>query len=269
VPLDYTVTRLSTTAVKGLLLHHPDSIDLTSQGAAGDRLFYLVDDAGRLQSCTHNPGLYGLRAAYDPASRRLDVSRGDERLLGGVVEPAMAVDTDMRGLRTLRADVVADPVWSTFFSDLVGRPVRLLQARGSAYDVHPVTLLGTGSVAELARRSGVPIDARRFRMLIEFSGGDPHVEDSWNQRLLQVGGAVLRAGGPVKRCAATTRHPDSGAVDLQTLQLITAYRGRQQSALGLGANFGIYGDVVTPGTISVGDHLRLVQAPDADVGAPR
>ena len=179
-------------------------------------------------------------------------------LIGGIIEPAMAVDTDMWGLRTITSDIVADPVWSTFFSDIVGRRVQLVHARGSAYDVHPVTLLGTGSVEELARHAGIPeVDSRRFRMLIEFAGGEPHVEDSWEGKLLEVGDAVLRAGGPVKRCAATTRDPDSGAVDLQTLRLIMAYRGRQRSALGVGAHFGIYGEVVRPGTVSVGDRLTV------------
>jgi hypothetical protein len=258
VPSDFTVTRLSTTPVKGLMLHHPDSIELTAQGAVGDRRFYLLDDAGALQSCTRNPGLFGLRATYDVETRRLEVSRDDDVLLGGTVEPSAAVDTDMWGLRTIVGDVVADPAWSTFFSDIVGQPVQLVQARDSAFDVHPVTLLGTASVAELARRAGVPeVDSRRFRMLIEFSGGDPHVEDTWAGRLLEVGEATLRAGGPVKRCAATTRDPDSGAVDLQTLRLITGYRGRQESVFGLGANFGVYGEVVEPGTISVGDRLKV------------
>lgn len=53
-------------------------------------------------------------------------------------------------------------------------------------------------------------------------------------------------------------------MNLQTLRLITAYRGRQESALGLGANFGVYGEVITPGTVSVGDSLRLVQERDVD-----
>jgi uncharacterized protein YcbX len=262
VPIDFTITRLSITPVKGLSLHHPDSIDLTIQGAVGDRLFYLLDDTGRLQSCTRNPGLYGLKAAYDTKTRRLEVTRGDQVLLGGIIEPAMAVDTDMWGLRTITSDVVADPVWSTFFSDILGRRVHLVQARGSAYDVQPVTLLGTGTVAELARHAGLPqVDSRRFRMLIEFSGGHPHIEDSWDGKLLRVGDALLRGGGPVQRCAATTRHPDSGSVDLQTLRLITGYRGRQDSVFGFGANFGVYGDVVEPGTISVGDALRLCTDP--------
>jgi uncharacterized protein YcbX len=258
VPIDYTITRLSVTAIKGLSLHHPDSIELTTYGAVGDRLFYLVDDDGALQSCTRNPGLYGLSAAYDRESRRLVVTRGDEVLVAGIAEPASAVDTDMWGLRRISGDTLSDPAWSNFFSGVVGERVHLVQARDSAFDVQPVTLLGTSSVEELARRAGLTgVDPRRFRMLIEFAGGDPHVEDTWTGKHLRVGDAVLRAGGPVKRCAATTRHPDSGAVDLQTLRMVLAYRGRQSSELGLGANFGTYGAVLEPGTISVGDRLTV------------
>jgi uncharacterized protein YcbX len=61
----------------------------------------------------------------------------------------------------------------------------------------------------------------------------------------------------VKRCAATTRAPASGAVDLQTLRLITAYRGRRESELGVGATFGLYCHVLEPGTVSGGDRLRV------------
>ena len=259
MPTVLSVARLSTTPVKGLSLHHPQSIELTEHGAVGDRRFYLVDDAGKLQSCTANPGLLPLAARYDGDSRRLQVLRGHEVVCAGVVETAAPVDTDMWGLRTITSDVVADPRWSTFFSDVLEKEVCLVQARSSGYDVHPATIVGTSSFGELARRSGLDsVDGRRFRMLIEFSGGEPHVEDSWGGTLLRVGSAVLRGGGPVKRCAATTRNPDSGAVDLQTLRLITAYRGRRDSVLGVGATFGLYCDVLEPGTVSVGDRLHVV-----------
>lgn len=258
MPTDYTVTRLSTTPIKGLTLHHPESIDLTARGVAGDRQFLLVDEDGRVQSCTRNPGLYGLVASWDEKNRRLDVSQGDDVLMGGIVEPSSTAEADMFGLRTIEADVVADPAWSDFFTDRVGRRVTFLQARGAAFDVHPATLLGTASVDELARRSGLPgVDPSRFRMLIEFASDEPHVEDSWHGSQVEVGDAVLRAGGPVKRCAATTRNPESGAVDLQTLRLITDYRGRQESELGSGAHFGVYGAVIEPGAIAVGDRLRV------------
>lgn len=258
VPIDYTVTRLSTTPIKGLALHHPDSVEVTQHGVPGDRQFYLIDESGKLQSCTRNQSLYGLTAAWDRQSRRLEVRRGDEVLISGDIEPTTGGRTALSAHRSLEAGVVADPSWSTFFSDVIGQRVHLMQARWAAFDVQPVTLLGTGSVTELARHAGVPrVDSTRFRMLIEFTSDEAHIEDSWNGQSLEVGDTVLRAGGPVKRCAATTRDPASGAVDLQTLKLITDYRGRQSSELGVGANFGVYGTVLEPGKVSVGDRLSV------------
>lgn len=254
----HAVTRISVTPIKGLTLQHPPSIELTSDGVPGDRRFYLVDDAGQLQSCTRNPGLYGLDATWDEARRHLTVARGGDVLVEGTVERAERVDTDLWGMRTVTATVVADPRWSEFFSQQVGRDVRLLEASDSAYDARPATLLGLASVDELARRTASePVDPTRFRMLIEFSGGEPHLEDTWEGRRIRVGGAVLRAEGPVQRCAATTRNPATGEVDLQTLKMIRSYRGRQESIWGLGANLGIYAAVLTPGTVAVGDALEV------------
>lgn len=252
------VARLSVSPVKGLQLQHPPSVELTAQGAVGDRMFYLVDETGRLQSCPHHAGLLELRAEYDATQGRLLISRSDEVLIDCTVEPGRVVAIDLHGLRTVKAAVLADPRWNRFFSGVVGKPVQLVQALEPAFDVHPATLIGSASVRELARRAGLPgVDARRFRMLMEFEGGEPHVEDSWDGVLLNVGGAVLRGGGPVKRCAATTRNPETGEVDLQTLRLITGYRGRRQTSLGPGATFGTYAEVVAPGRVSVGDTLSV------------
>lgn len=252
------ISRLSVTPVKGLALQHPSSIELTPHGAAEDRRFYLVDETGQLQGCSRNRELFGLEPSWDPTTRHLAVARDGEILIDGTVEPGEPIDIDLWGMRTIASTVVADPRWASFFSDLLGRPTRLLEAADAAYDARPVTLLGLASVEELARRAGAePIDPTRFRMLIEFSGGEPHVEDSWEGRLIHVGDAVLRADGPVQRCAATTRNPASGEVDLQTLKMILGYRGRQESIWGLGANFGVYAEVVTPGTIAVGDDLEV------------
>ncbi|SDC92882.1 hypothetical protein SAMN05660690_2975 [Geodermatophilus telluris] len=259
MPAALRVARLSTTPVKGLALHHPHSIELTSHGAVGDRMFYLVDDTGKIQSLTANADLCALAAEYDGEDHRLAVTRGGEVVCTGIVDTAGSIDTDMWGLRTVTSDLVAGAQWNTFFSDVLKKPVRLIRARGAAYDVRPATILGASSIDELARRAGLTeVDARRFRMLIEFSGGEPHAEDSWVGKVLQVGSAVLRVGGPVKRCAATTRNPGSGLVDLQTLRLITSYRGRRDSVLGVGATFGVYCDVLEPGAIAVGDDLRVV-----------
>ena len=49
------------------------------------------------------------------------------------------------------------------------------------------------------------------------------------------------------------------SVDLQTLRMIGAYRGRQETPeFGPGFYFGVYAETVTPGRIAVGDELRLL-----------
>jgi hypothetical protein len=64
---------------------------------------------------------------------------------------------------------------------------------------------------------------------------------------------VARSCGSAARCCGAV----AGAVDLQTLRLITAYRGRRESELGVGATFGLYCEVLEPGTVAVGDCLRV------------
>src|SRR5207244_1296973 len=88
--------------------------------------------------------------------------------------------------------------WSALISDVAGQSLRLVKAdvAGTASDVAPVTLLGEGSLEELSRRSGLaPLDARRFRMLIQFGPCSPHVEDTWEGRVVSIGEARLQVGG--------------------------------------------------------------------------
>jgi uncharacterized protein YcbX len=172
------------------------------------------------------------------------------------------VIADFYGKRKVAGTVVEGP-WNALLSDAAGEPVRLVRANepGAGHDDHPVTLLGEESVAELARRSGAgSVDARRFRMLISFSGLSAHIEDRWQDRTIEIGEAVVRVGGPVPRCAATARDPDRGVRDLPTVRMIRSYRGVQANESGRGVNFGVYADVVAEGVVRVGDPLRVQSA---------
>jgi uncharacterized protein YcbX len=93
-------------------------------------------------------------------------------------------------------------------------------------------------------------------MSIQFSAAGPHAEDGWDRRVLEVGTALIRVAGAVPRCAATTRHPDRGDVDLKTMHLIRGYRGVTSTELGRGIPFGVYADVVRPGILRVGDAME-------------
>ncbi len=252
------VTDLSVTPMKGLALHHPDSVEVTAHGIAGDRELFLLEDSGDIASITDHGPLAHYRAEFDAASGALTVHGPDGAVRSDVAEQGEPVDVDFYGLRTVAA--TRAPSWDAFFSEIVGAPVRLVRGVTLGFDVSGLTLLGTASTAELASRNDLEsVDGRRFRMNVGFSGGAPHVEDTWDGRTLAIGEAVVRVGGPVKRCAATTRNPDTGVVDLQTLRMIGAYRGRQETPeFGPGFYFGVYAETLTPGRVAVGDELRLL-----------
>jgi uncharacterized protein YcbX len=249
---------LSTTPIKGFALHHPETVTLDANGAVGDRDFFLVDDELRLISITRTGAFASWVAAFDVDTGVLTLTHPDGRVLEDEV---VAGDTRVVGHFDEGRDVpgtVVGGTWAKWLSDLAGKPVSLIRAEdpGQAFDVHPVTLVSEASVTDLGQQTeSGSIDARRFRMLMVVAGAGAYEEDSWESRTVRVGTSVLRMRGPVPRCNAVTRNPDSGERDLKTLALISQRRGMLPNASGEGLNFGVYADVVEPGTIKIGDEL--------------
>jgi uncharacterized protein YcbX len=249
-----TLVRISTTPVKSLLLHHPDEIELEPFGVARDRRFYLIREDGRLLAGLHHGPLALVRADWDPGPDRLTLTFPEGEVVEDDVRLGEPVLTDFWGHR-VEGRLVVGP-WSEALSAFAGRPVRLVKTdvRAGGVDAEPLTLVSSESVAELARRAGLDaVDARRFRMLLEIEGCAPHEEDTWSGRHLRIGDAVVEIGGPVPRCATTTRDPDTGMRDLDTLREIAAYRGKRD---GKKIDFGVYAQVVRPGRVRVGDPVE-------------
>jgi hypothetical protein len=254
-----TVVRISTTPVKSLMLHHPDEIRLDPFGVAVDRRFYLIREDGRLLAGVHHGPLALVLADWDALRDRLRLTFPD----GAVVEDDVRLGalelTDFWGHR-VEGRLVVGP-WAEALSVFAGRPVRLVKADVSAgaVDVEPVTLVSSESIAELAGRAGLDsLDGRRFRMLLEIEGCAPHEEDTWRGRHVRIGEALLEIGGPVPRCATTTRDPATGQRDLDTLREIAAYRGKRE---GKHVDFGVYASVVEPGRVRVGDPVEPADDP--------
>ena len=248
-----TVARISITPVKALALAHPDEVFLGPGGVPENRRFYLTD-RGRLYSGGRYGRLFAVEPSYDAERDRLALRFPDGTVVDGVVETERAVTTNFWG-RSVEGHVVRGP-WAEALSDYVERSVRLVQTDvpGGGYDVHPATLVSDGSVAELGRRAGVgAVDARRFRMLFDLAGCEPHEEDGWKGRVVTIGEALVRVGGPIERCTVTTRDPDTGVPDLDTLAVIKRYRGMPRGTI----DFGVYGTVERPGRVCVGDPVEL------------
>ena len=247
-----SVATISITPVKSLGLHHPDAVELTDVGVAGDRRYFLVDEAGRLVGGTKHGPLVRVRAEVDGDRLTLRLPEGGDVV--GDVELGDRVTTDFYG-RPVEGRLVDGP-WAEALSGFVGRSLRIVRAEhDDAFDVHPVTLVSLGSCARLAAELDADVDPRRFRMLLTLDGSDPHEEDTWSGRLVRVGDAVIRVGGPVPRCAVTTQDPATGIRSLDTLSAIRSYRGVRASD-GKSIDFGVYATVEQPGRVRVGDPVE-------------
>lgn len=249
-----TVARINVTPVKGLGLSHPEAVELSETGAPDNRRFYLIHDGRLFNGKDHGP-LVAIAADYEQGRLTLHFPRGEE--LGGEIALRERVETDFWG-RPVAGRVVAGP-WAEALSDYAGADVQLVETErdGTGTDVTVGTLVGRASCQRLAEELGAAVDPRRFRMLLELDGLGAHDEDGWRGRELRVGGAAVRVGGPVPRCAVTTHDPDSGLVTLDTLRGIRNYRGLNPSD-GKSIDFGVYFDVERPGRVAVGDTIAVL-----------
>jgi MOSC domain-containing protein len=246
------VSRLSIAPVKGLGLVHPDEVLLGPSGVANDRRFYLVDPGGRLVNNKTCGELMQVRPEVSDGALMLTFPSG--QTAGGHVALGEAVETSFYG-RPVTGRYVEGP-WSEALSEHAGRPLRLVQTDepGAGVDrTHVVSLISDGSLAALARHGGSErVDGRRFRMTIELVGADEHEEDRWIGGEVVVGEARIRVTGPVGRCVVTTRNPDTGVSDLDTLGVLAGYRTLRE---GKSFGCGVCGDVLAEGVVRVGDFL--------------
>lgn len=256
-----TVKWISTVPVKGMRMQQQSEAELTRQGVTGDRQFFLIDGDGAMVSATRLGPLIEIVPEYRPEAgrRSLSLAFPDGSIAEGEVELSDPVPVSFYGLE-LEVRPVTGP-FSEAISDHCGVELRLVERpenrpavdRGS---IAGATLLGAGSLRRLeeaAAEGGQPgeIDHRRFRMTFGIDGIEAHEEDTWIDRDLEIGGARLRIHERVGRCAATTRDPEVGDVDLKTLHHIRSYREDVECEEGI--PFGVYASVRHPGTVRLGD----------------
>ena len=254
-----TITALHTTAIKGTRLRSVEHVVLDERGAVGDRRFFLIDKRDRMRNGKVLTNLQAVVASCEGERLRLEFPDGhvveDEVSLGETVTA--------RFYSSHRAGRVVHGPWARALSDYTGVELRVLQTesgvdRGSK---GAVSLVSRGSLRRLAEQAALEsVDVRRFRMLIEVDGVEPHGEDGWLGQELQIGEAAVRFEGHVGRCLVTSRMPETGEIDLPTLDLLREYRSGVESTEPL--PFGIYGRVLRGGHVRVGDSVvRVARGP--------
>lgn len=254
------VAALSITPVKATRLHSVERVVLSPAGVHENRRFYLIDERDRMINSKIEGKLQTVIADYVAADRRLKLTFADGSTVEDDVRLGEKITTRFFSVEAT-GRVVEGP-WAAAISQHVGRTLRLVEC-GEVGGVDrgidgAVSLISRASLARLAEVGDLEsIDPRRFRMLVEIDGVEAHAEDDWvNNGSIRIGKAVVAFGGHVGRCLITSRDPDTGVVDVPTLDILGSYRAGLDTTEPL--PFGIWGRVVQPGTIAVGDEVSAV-----------
>lgn len=255
-----SVAWIAIAPVKGLALVQCKAVELEPFGVRENRRFHLVEDDGRLVNGKRFGPLVLVVPEWDEAAAVLRLRLPDGEEVAGEVATGEPIVTSFYG-RPVPGRVVVGP-WASALSALSGHALRLVQAdepwggvdRGGRAGVSLVSRASLGALGEAAEASE-PVDGRRFRMLFGLDGFGAHEEDGWLDRRVRIGGAVVRPLGNVGRCVVTTQNPETGVPDLDTLAALKRYRGEIDTSEPL--PFGVWGEVVEPGSVRVGDRVEL------------
>lgn len=120
-------------------------------------------------------------------------------------------------------------------------------------DLAPLLVMTRQSIDALsASAPGSTMDERRFRpsLLVDAEGGDRFPEQAWVGKRLRIGGVLIDAPMTCPRCVMTTH----GFADLPKDPEIMRRLVSEASG-----NLGIYGTVLEPGEIRVGDAVEAVE----------
>ena len=243
--------------VKGL---SPEALVRTTlapgQTVPGDRL-YAVENGpsgfdptapryqpkSRFLMLMRNERLATLRTRFDDATHTLAVEyEGREAVRGD--------------LRTADGRAAIERFFASFSAADLRGPPKVLHAPGFSFSdvaAKVVSIINLASVADLENYVGAPIDPLRFRANLYVSGWPAWQELDMVGRRLTIGAGIMGNGVEVKivkrivRCAATNVDPVTGARDLEIPNTLMKTFGH--------ADCGIYGEVVSGGTIAVGDRL--------------
>jgi uncharacterized protein YcbX len=141
---------------------------------------------------------------------------------------------------------VADPR----LADALGNGARVIRQSRGIFDALPLSLISRQTVAALSAETGLDLDVRRFRpnIVVDAPGDGDFPEVSWVGKVLRIGGFAMRIDKRDKRCVVVTVDPYTAEKSPEVLATI---RERHEQFLG------VYGSVVEPGVVAVGDTVTL------------
>ncbi len=257
--------------VKSLLGEQLGEAELSPLGIAGDRRLALRDlTTGKILSAKVPKlgiPLLTCRASTDP-SGAVRVTVGSHTYDVGDA----ALDAALRSLlgRDVRVEGTAadTDVYASEWPAIEGLalsgvdldfPIAMSTGKGAFVDLaalHVVTTSSMQHLATLAPDVRIAVDRFRPSFVIE-SDGDGFVENGWPGKQATVGSAVIEFTEVSPRCVMTTLPQGDLAREPGVLQAMATHNRREVGGFGNFACLGVYAEVVTPGTVRVGDEISF------------
>jgi uncharacterized protein len=274
-----TIAEIRRYPVKSMQGERLEQTELGPLGIPGDRAFALRDlETGKILSAKQPKVgrlLLTCAARYDepvgadaPARAVVTVGGVEHRTDDPALADALA-DLLGRPVRVERATATADEVYESWWPEIDGLalsgmtldlPIAMSTAKGTFTDLAALHLLATaslGHLGELAPDLSLSIDRFRPGIVVEAPPAEAFVEKGWTDRRGTVGGATLAFGSETPRCVMTTLEQLDLPRQPGVLQAIAAGNRVDMAGLGNFACLGVYAEVDSPGTVSVGDALTL------------
>jgi uncharacterized protein len=218
--------------VKSMAAKPLTEVEVSWNGLAGDRRWAFV-----------RAGLE--RSGFPWMTIRQRSNMG--RYVPSFVDPSQP-DASRTLVRTPAGDEleVVDPALAAELGD----GVRVIKQDRGVFDAMPLSLVSTQSVAALGALVGSELDPLRFRpnLLIEAIDDAPFQEEAWVGAVLRVGGISMRVDQQDERCVIVNVDPVTSERNPAVLRAIAQERATCT---------GVYGSVVSPGRVAVGDPVVL------------
>jgi uncharacterized protein YcbX len=244
-------------------------VRVDESGLRGDREWACLDAEGAVASAKH-PRRWGrllqvrawgegesVRLALPGQPGPLDIRSADEALSAWLGRPVTATRL-----------VPASPVMYRLWPEEPGlvpswAPEAVMGAEqasavpgatpgGRFFDFGPLHLLTTGALSTLADRMGRAVAVERFRpnLLLDLpQDPEPGARLSLGSEL------VVEIVYPTPRCLVPSQDPEGGSPDLALLRTLAQRYRVELPGLGQAACFGVYGRVLVPGELAVGDRV--------------
>jgi uncharacterized protein YcbX len=200
--------------------------DVTARGLTHDRRWGVYLDDGGIGSGKTTRRFRKVDGLLDLSSRVVD----------GALVVVLPDGEELAG---------SDPATDSRLSDLLGRAVTVREETTVPHhDECPVHVVTTASVRAWGDLAGEVADPRRARANVLVAvDDDGFVEDAWQGRRLRVGDVELTIGAGMPRCVMVNAAQPGLPRDGRFLKALGAREVR----------LGAMADVVTPGTVAVGD----------------